>query len=79
MQTHVEFTSLDFPAYLGEDKEINPRRFGKRLAEFLAQKLPQHGFSVSSIGTEDWGVMVELDNPEFPLWVGCGNYEERYC
>ncbi|CAG1021550.1 hypothetical protein IVG45_22330 [Methylomonas sp. LL1] len=75
MRTHLEFTSSDFPAYPGEEQEINPGRFGKRLAEFLAQKLPEHGFSVSSIGTEDWGVMVELENDAFPLWIGCGNYE----
>jgi hypothetical protein len=28
------------------------------------------------IGAEDWGWMVEIENQEFPLWVGCANYEE---
>jgi hypothetical protein len=44
MKTHLEFTSTEFPAYPGEDKEINPGIFGKRLAEFLAGNLPSHGF-----------------------------------
>jgi hypothetical protein len=76
MRTHVEFASTEFPAYPGEDKEINPGIFGKRLAEFLAEGLRHQGFKVLCIGAEDWGWMVEIENQEFPLWVGCANYEE---
>lgn len=76
MRTHVEFCSDSFPAYPGEDEEVNPGRYGKRLAEFLAGQLPRYGFKVRGIGAEDWGWMVELENERFPLWVGCGNYEE---
>jgi hypothetical protein len=76
MRTHIEFTSTEFPAYPGEDKEINPGIFGKRLAEFLAEGLPHQGFKVLCIGAEDWGWMVEIENKEFPLWIGCANYEE---
>jgi hypothetical protein len=76
MRTHLEFTSTAFPAYPNEDKEINPGIFGQRLAEFLSEKLPQHGFKVLCIGAEDWGWMVEMENKEFPLWIGCANYED---
>ena len=76
MRTHAEFASSDFPAYESEDEEINPGIFGKRLAEFLAQGLPSHGFPVVCVGHEDWGWMVELKNEPFHLWVGCANYEE---
>ena len=76
MRSHVEFRSTAFPAYPGEEEEINPGRFGKRLAEFLAEELKQRGFAVRGIGAEDWGWQVELENEAFPLWVGCGNYEE---
>ena len=76
MRTHVEFTSTEFPAYPGEDKDINPGIFGKRLAEFLAEGLRKKGNKVLGIGAEDWGWMVEIENQEFPLWVGCANYEE---
>ena len=75
MRRQVEFASTTFPAYPGEDKEINPGIFGKRLAEFLAENLPQHGFKVLCIGHEDWGWMVEIENKEFPLWIGCANYD----
>ncbi len=39
MKTHVEFRSAKFPAYDGEEDEVNPGRWGKRLAEYLAMKL----------------------------------------
>ena len=76
MRTHLEFASTAFPAVPGEDHEINPGRFGKRLAEFLRDQLPRHGFTVKGLGAEDWGWMVDLDHDAFPLWIGCGNYEE---
>jgi hypothetical protein len=76
VRTHLEFASTEFPAYEGEDEEVNPGRFGKRLAEWLATTLPAHGFTVTGIDPEDWGWRVELANETFPLWIGCGNYEE---
>lgn len=75
MRTHVEFISPDFPPYPGEEEEINPGRFGKRLAEFLARGLQAHAFRVTGVGLEPWGVRVDINNPGYPLWVGCGNYE----
>jgi hypothetical protein len=76
MRTYIEFRSSGFPAYPGEEAEINPGRFGKRLAEFLALRLPAHAFHVKGVGLEAWGVRVDLDNRDYPLWIGCGNYEE---
>ena len=77
MRAQMEFISADFPPYPGEDEQINPGRYGLRLAEFLSQQLPAHGFSIRTVGVEDWGVMVELVNPDYPLWIGCSNYEEK--
>lgn len=76
MRTHVEFVSPNFPPYPGEEEEINPGRFGKRLAEFLARRLHSHAFCVTGVGLEAWGVRVDINNPGYPLWVGCGNYEK---
>jgi len=76
MRTHIEFLSEAFPPYESEEEQINPGRYGKRLADFLADGLKNHNFQVTSVSPEDWGWMVELENTEFPLWVGCGNYEE---
>ena len=76
MRTHLEFRSAAFPSYPGEDEEINPGRHGKRLAEFLAQELPTRGFRTTGIFAEDWGWGIGLEHDAFPLWIGCGNYEE---
>jgi hypothetical protein len=71
--SHLVFTSTAFPAYPGEDKDINPGIFGKRLAEFLTNGLRKKGFKVLTIGAEDWGWMIEIENQAFPLWIGCAN------
>jgi hypothetical protein len=73
LKTQVEFRSDKFPPYDGEEEEINPGLWGKRLAEYLQENLPYHGVKVTGIGSEDWGWMVELENDEFPLWIGCGH------
>lgn len=75
MKTHVEFLSDSFPAYPGEEDEINPGRWGKRLAEFIQGALKARAFDVIEPGAEDWGWMVEIRNEAFPLWIGCGNID----
>ncbi|MGH8444013.1 MAG: hypothetical protein ACREVL_02045 [Solimonas sp.] len=76
MRTHVEFSSGHFPAYPDEADQINPGRFGRRLAEFVGAGLSQRGWRVHDIGAEDWGWRVELEHAAFALWIGCGNYDD---
>ncbi len=76
MNTHVEFRSSDFPPYAGEESEINPGCFGKRLAEFIQSALGSAGLEAERPAPEDWGWMISIRNDEFSLWVGCGNYAE---
>lgn len=76
MKTHVEFRSDNFPAYPGEEEEVNPGRWGRRLAEFIAAGLKEGGIAAREPFAEDWGWIVEIENDSFRLWVGCGNYEE---
>ena len=75
MKTHVEFRSTLFPPYPNEEDEINPGRWGKRLAEFIHSGLKDRGFDVIEPGAEDWGWMVEIRNDAFPLFIGCGNID----
>ena len=44
MKTQVEFRSSKFPAYEGEQEQINPGLCGKRLAEYFVRKLSEKGF-----------------------------------
>lgn len=75
MRTNVEFQSLAFPA-VGEDAGVNPGRYGKSLADFLSASLPRHGFAVKAVIAEDWGWRIDLRDEDFPLWIGCGNYDD---
>ena len=43
MKTFIEFRSSKFPPYEGEEEQINPGLWGKRLAEYLVQKLAERG------------------------------------
>jgi hypothetical protein len=76
MLTHVEFRSSAFPAYESEEQQVNPGRFGKRLADYLVSVLGSAGEFVGEPIAEDWGWVVPIDNAEFRLWIGVGNYEE---
>jgi hypothetical protein len=76
MKTYVEFKSDIFPPYEGEESEVNPGRWGKRLAEFLADGLKVRGIEVLDIIAEDWGWRIPIANDDFDLWIGCGNYDE---
>ena len=75
MKSFVEFRSDAFPPYPGEEDEINPGVWGKRLAEFIYDGLKAEGFDVIEPASEDWGWMVEIRHDAFPLWTGCGNLD----
>ena len=73
MKTCVEFRTDKFPPYKGEDEEINPDRWGKRLAEYIEQKLNAKGIKTGEMYTEDWGWALPIENDDFSMWIGCGN------
>ncbi len=76
MKTNVEFRSDKFPPYEGEDEIINPGLWGKRLAEYLGERMEGEGIETGEILPEDWGWVLRIKNDAFPLWIGCGHYEE---
>jgi hypothetical protein len=77
MKTHVVFCSDAFPPYKGEEGLVNSGRYGKRLAEFLAEELKRKGFDPMTPVAEDWGWVVPIKNNGFRLWIGCSNCD-RY-
>lgn len=76
MRTQVEFYSSAFPPEPGEEAQINPGRWGKALAWYLRERLNAFGLTGGEPYAEDWGWAVPVDNPEFPLWIGCGNIDD---
>lgn len=73
MKTHVEFRSSKFPPYAGEEEEINPGLWGKRLTEYLAQKLAERGIETEEMAVEDWGCYLPIRNEGFRLALCCGH------
>jgi hypothetical protein len=54
MLTQVASRSKYFPPYDDEEEQINPGTLGKQLAEYLVDKLKQHGIETEEIIAEDW-------------------------
>ncbi len=75
MKTLVQFRSHDFPPYEGEEEDVNPGRYGKRLAVFLVRELKNKGFEPREPIAEDWGWVIAIKNDAFGLWIGCGNLD----
>ena len=73
MKTQVEFRSAKFPAYEGEEEQINPGLWGKRLAEYLVLKLAEKGIRTEDIIAEDWGWYIPVQNEGFRLAICCGH------
>jgi hypothetical protein len=57
-------------------RSSTPASGAKRLAEFLRDRLPAEGFEVKEPFAEDWGWAIPIVNESFPLWIGCGRYQE---
>ena len=55
----------------GEDKETNPRCYGKQFANWLRQQLAEKGYAVEGVCPEDWGWYFYCTQKPFMLWVRC--------
>ncbi len=78
MNARVEFKSSSFPKYENEDAEtINANLWGKRLAEYLRDQLPNHGVKTEGILCEDFGWIVEIEHEQFPVFIGCGIIDDE--
>jgi hypothetical protein len=73
LKTQVEFRSSNFSPYDGEEEQINPGLWGKRLAEYLARKLSEKGIQTEEIAAEDWGWYIPIQNQGFELAICCGH------
>jgi hypothetical protein len=77
MNAALEFVSPHFPAEPDEEQLVNPGRWGRRLAAFLAEGLRGRGLTAAEPVPPDWGWRIELaSGAPFALWIGCGNLEE---
>lgn len=75
MNTQVTFRSNTFPPYDGEQAQINPGLWGKRLAEYFVEKLKETGIETEEIIPEDWGWYIPIKNEGFRLAICCGHQD----
>ena len=75
MKTVVTFRSAKFPPYEGEEEQINPGLWGKRLAEYLVARLAEQGIKTEPLVAEDWGWYVPIKNEGFRLALCCGHQD----
>jgi hypothetical protein len=73
MKTQVTFRSSKFPPYEGEEEQINPGLWGKRLAEYFVERLQGTGIETEEIIPEDWGWYIPIKNDGFRLAICCGH------
>jgi hypothetical protein len=73
MKTQFEFRSSKFPPYEGEEEQINPGLWGRRLAEYLVEKLEEKGIETEKMIAEDWGWYIPVQNDGFRLGLCCGH------
>ncbi|RKS91250.1 hypothetical protein DFR51_0809 [Sphingosinicella microcystinivorans] len=72
MRSHIEFRSSEL---LGAHDDGGAPQ-GQEVAKLLRSGLPERGFHVEGMSSEDWGWRVKISHPAFPLWIGCGFYPE---
>ncbi len=75
MKTHFEFRSDKFPPYDGEEDQINPGLWGRRLAEYLVEKLSATEIETEALIAEDWGWYIAIRNERFRLAICCGHQD----
>lgn len=81
MSKQLSFTSTFFKPIAGEEDQTNPGRFGKALAQWIAEELRKAGTAIEGVIPEDFGWVVMVYRKPFPLWIACGNEdgsEERW-
>ena len=75
MRTQVEFRSDKFPPYDGEEEQINPGLWGRRLTEYLSGKLEAKGIKTGSMAVEDWGCYLPIHLGDGRLALCCGHQD----
>jgi hypothetical protein len=71
----VSFETDYFQIVPGEDEETNPGRYGKALADWLADELKKLGQPVDEIIPEDFGWVLLASRKPVALWLACANME----
>ena len=72
----LTFESSRFPPEPGEDEETNPGIYGKALVAWLSDRLVHRGYRVKRTVAEDFGRLIQLEHPQFQLYVACASTDD---
>ena len=72
MKTRVRFRSSKFPAYEGEEIDVNPGLWGRRLTEYLVANLTARGIIFGAPAREDWGYYLPVKCDGVTIALCCG-------
>lgn len=75
MVPDIFIESKIFPTYPNEEDDINPGRFGKRLAEFVKKTLESEGIQVADLYATDYAYELRIDEFSFPVFIITGNID----
>jgi hypothetical protein len=75
MQTEIIIETNLFPAYPNEELEINPGRFGKRLAEYLIKELEKDNIKVADLYATDYSYELKIEEYKFNIYIMTGNID----
>lgn len=72
--TEYWFESDLFGIEEGEDKETNPRKYGKHPSNWIRQKLIDLGYEVEDVIPEDFGWLVLCQRKPYLLGISCVSF-----
>ena len=73
------FQSSRFEVVADEDKLTNPGIYGRRLAEWMANELPTHGYrALGEVIPEDFAWCVPVASEDSELYVACTSAEQGW-
>jgi hypothetical protein len=75
MTAQVTFETDYFEPVPGEEVHANQGRFGRALADWLAEQLRARGVDIEEVLAEDFGWVVMVSRKPYRLWLACGNTE----
>lgn len=75
MVVDITIKSNLFLAYPNEEADINPGRYGKRLAEYLKKLLEKNDTKVADLYPTDVGHELRIDNTLFRVFIFVGNID----
>ena len=75
MTRYIHFWSDRFKPDPGEDEEVNPGIYGKKLAIWITDELPESRIKINRMYPEDWGWEIDVSTENIKRYIGVRNVD----